>query len=61
MINLVMIMKTNIKLFNRTALQCGVVFAMCFMVAFSPSKAEKVTGLSDFTLFIDPGHALKEN
>ena len=56
-----MIMKTNIKLFNRTALQCGVVFAMCFMVAFSPSKAEKVTGLSDFTLFIDPGHALKEN
>lgn len=53
-------MKKIFDIKNKAVLIFGAT-AIASSIAFSPLKAQTVTGLSDFTIYLDPGHALKEN
>lgn len=54
-------MKSIYKTRNRAILSLGVAILSSLLAFSSVNAQEKITGLNDFTIYLDPGHALKEN
>ncbi|NDW11202.1 Ig-like domain-containing protein [Dysgonomonas sp. 520] len=46
---------------NRIKYTIAGLFLCAFLIPCSSIKAQKVTGMSDFKLYVDPGHSQKEN
>jgi len=54
-------MKNIFNIFNKKTILFAGAAIVSSSFALSDVQAQQVTGLSDFTIYLDPGHALKEN